>query len=130
MTTSEVHVSITGLRVRRIRHIPSFWFHALRSMAQARRAPGNISATSRTINGVHHALSVWSDRAAMRAYLGSGPHLEAMRRFPGIATGKIVGYPADKVPHWSEVHAIWTTQGRVVCAFGTRRPAAPRRRPS
>jgi hypothetical protein len=110
----DVYVSITGLRVRRVWHIPSFWLHALRSMGQARAAPGNISAGARTINGVHHTLSVWTDREAMRAYLTAGPHLVAMRLFPSIATGKVVGYLAAQAPDWSEVHAIWLNRGRDV----------------
>ena len=110
----DVYVSITGLRVRQVWHIPAFWSHAITSMAQARRAPGNISADARTINGVHHTLSVWTDKAAMRAYLTAGPHLAAMRLFPRIATGKVVGYLATQAPDWSEVHAIWVERGREV----------------
>jgi len=83
-------------------------------MAQARNAPGNISADARSIDGVHHTLSVWIDKDAMRAYLAAGPHLEAMRMFPGIATGKVVGYLATQAPDWSEVHAIWLERGRII----------------
>ena len=110
----DVYVSITGLQVRRVWHIPSFWSLAMKSMMQARNAPGNISADARTINGVHHTLSVWTEMDAMQAYLTAGPHLEAMRRFPSIATGKVVGYLATQAPDWSEVHAIWLERGRVV----------------
>lgn len=110
----DVYVSITGLQVRRVWHVPSFWFHAMKSMVQARKAPGNISAEARTINGVHHTLSVWADRQAMQAYLTAGPHLDAMRQFPRMATGKVVGYPAVQAPDWSEVHAIWQERGRDV----------------
>ena len=110
----EVYVSITGLQVRRAWHIPLFWIHAVRSLNQARRAPGNISADARTINGVHHTLSVWTDRAAMKAFLTAGPHLEAMRLFPRIATGKVVGFRTQEIPDWSQVHAIWVERGRVV----------------
>jgi quinol monooxygenase YgiN len=86
----------------------------MKSMVQARHAPGNISADARTINGVHHTLSVWTDQDAMRAYLTAGPHLAAMRLFPRIATGKVVGYLARQAPDWSEVHTIWLERGRVV----------------
>ena len=110
----EVYVSITGLQVRRLWDLPSFWYHAMRSMAQARSAPGNIKAEARTINNVHHTLSVWTDRAAMTAYLTAGSHLEAMRLFPRIATGKVVGYSATEIPGWSQVHAIWAERGRIV----------------
>jgi len=108
------YVSITGLQVRRVCHIPSLWLHAMKSMAQARIAPSNISADACTIHGVHHTLSVWTDRAAMRAYMTTGPHLEAMRLFPKIATGKVVGYQTDRIPDWSEINAIWRDHGRNV----------------
>ena len=114
MNKPEVYVSITGLQVRRVWHIPLFWVHAMRSMAQARAAAGNISADARTINGVHHTRSVWTDRDAMRAYLTAGAHLETMRLFPRIATGKVVGYLTQEVPDWAQVHAIWVARGRVV----------------
>lgn len=110
----DVYVSITGLQVRRVWHIPSFWSIAMKSMVQARNAPGNISADARTINGVHHTLSVWTNKDAMRAYLTTGPHLEAMRLFPSIATGKVVGYQTNRIPDWSEIKAIWRDHGRNV----------------
>lgn len=109
-----VYISITGLRVRRFYHLPSFWSHALRSMAQARKAPGNLFAEARKIDGIHHTLSVWTDRDAMRAYLTSGPHLDAMRLFPRIAAGRVVGFHAPHAPDWAEVPAIWSERGRVV----------------
>lgn len=62
----DVYVSITGLQVRRVWHIPSFWSIAMKSMEQARNAPGYISADARTINGVHHTRSVWTNKDAMR----------------------------------------------------------------
>lgn len=111
---NDIYVSITGLQVRRIWNHPVFWFHAMRSMRQARAAPGNISAAARTINGVHHTVSVWTSRDAMRAYLSAGPHLDAMRVFPKIAQGKVVGFATQVAPRWSEVHAIWRDRGRVV----------------
>jgi hypothetical protein len=50
----------------------------------------------------------------MRAYLTAGPHLEAMRLFPSIATGKVVGHLAKQAPDWSEVHEIWQERARAV----------------
>jgi quinol monooxygenase YgiN len=114
MTQPEVYVSITGLRIRRPWHAPQFWFHAIRSMAQARSAPGNILAETRRVNGVHHTLSVWTDRDAMLAYLASGAHLRAMRLFRRIATGRTYGFTTRDVPPWSQVPAIWAEKGAVV----------------
>lgn len=112
--TSPVYVSITGLKVRRFWQIATFWRHAIASMNQARRADGCLSAEARTINGIHHTRSVWRNRAAMLEYLRSGAHLEAMRLFNKIATGKTFGFETTEVPDWNTVHALWHDKGNEV----------------
>jgi len=62
---SLVYVSITGLRVRHPHHTALFWEHAVRSMIQAQGARGNLRAEARTVDDVHHTLSVWESREAM-----------------------------------------------------------------
>ena len=109
-----VYVSITGLQLKSVRHAPAFWWHAIRSMAQAQAAPGNISATARRIDGVHHTLTVWDSEAAMRTYLTNGPHLAAMRAFRGMATGKTLGFLAEVAPDWDKAHALWLKSSRTV----------------
>ena len=111
---TEVYVSITGLRLKQAWHGPVFWLHAARAMMQARKAPGNLSADARRIGGVHHTVSVWRDREAMRAYLRSGAHLQAMRVFPQIATGAVAGFAAAAAPDWADVPAILQSRGRGV----------------
>lgn len=97
-----------------MRYAIRFWWHAIRSMNQARKAKGNISAEAKTINGVHHTVSVWTDEKAMRAYLVTGPHLKAMKAFHPIATGKTLGFYADKAPDWNSIHDLWVKKGKVV----------------
>ena len=110
-TNSQVYVSITGLRLKRPWHLMSFYALALPAMSQALAAKGNISAQTRTINGVHHTLSVWENEKAMRAYICSGAHLTAMKAFGKIATGKTFGFYTSAVPGWAEVHRLWLTRG-------------------
>ncbi|SES45154.1 hypothetical protein SAMN03159406_04630 [Rhizobium sp. NFR03] len=112
MTAQTVYVSITGLQLKARRHQPRFWWHAIRSMIQARKAPGNLSTDARFINGVHHTRTVWTDEAAMRRYLISGAHLQAMKAFGAIATGKTLGFTTETVPDWDEVRRLWETAGR------------------
>ena len=108
-----VYVSITGLKVKRFWHMPRFIKHAVASMTQAKSAPGNISAEAKTINGIQHTLSVWETREAMRAFIYSGAHKEAIGAFHAIATGKTFGFEAaaDQVPSWDEVHQLWREKG-------------------
>ncbi len=106
------YISITGLRLNGLLSAPRFWWHALGSMAQAKSAHGNLSADARSIDGIRHTLTVWTDEAAMRAYLVSGAHMDAMRAFRSIATGKTIGFTSATVPTWAEARAIWEERGR------------------
>ena len=109
-----MYVSITGLRLKSIRHAPRFWWHAIHSMRQAQASPGNISAQARTIQGVHHTLSAWIDEPSMRVYLRSGRHLGAMKAFRQIATGSTVGFVAETVPDWPSAREIWLATAKPV----------------
>lgn len=106
-----VYVSITGLRLKSPFHAVWFWWHAIRSMLQAQGAPGNLRAEARAINGVQHTLTVWTDRAAMRRFIVTGAHAQAMRAFPQIATGSTFGFETDRVPDWGDVHQLWQERG-------------------
>ena len=109
-----VYVSITGLRLHAFYNFPQFAYHAVPSMTQAKSAPGNISAEGSVVDGVHHTLSVWEDRKSMLQYMRSGAHIQAMKVFDDIATGKVYGYETDVVPTWDEAIDLWNTKGRVV----------------
>ena len=114
ISMEKVYVSITGLQLKGRRHFFKFWWHAIRSMAQARRAEGNITTDARLIDGVHHTRTVWRDEGAMRRYLVAGAHLKAMKAFGSIATGKTLGFYCDSVPDWDDVHQAWQLRGRQV----------------
>ncbi|MEO1021980.1 MAG: hypothetical protein AAFW89_05500 [Bacteroidota bacterium] len=81
-------------------------------MNQAKSAAGNIRAEARTINDVHHTLSVWKSKDDMLVYLRTGAHAEAMKVFSRIATGKTMSMITDTPPDWSEVHQLWIEQGK------------------
>lgn len=108
-----IYVSVTGLRLPSIWRAPRFWFYAVPSMIQARRAPGNISAQARTIDGVQHTLSVWRSRQDMLAYMKSGAHLKAMKAAHRVAPGATCGYETENIPSWDEAIAYWRQHGRV-----------------
>ena len=106
------YVSITGLQLKKIWHVIPFYWYASRSFRQARRAPGNIRAEGKKINGVHHTLTVWENQEMMRSFLYAGPHMGARKAFHRFATGKTFGFETNRVPPWDEVHAMWHEHGR------------------
>ena len=81
-------------------------------MLQAKRSDGNILAEARTINGVHHTLTVWESEEAMRRFLYRGAHRHAIKAFPSIASGKTFGFVTDAPPRWDQVHEIWLAWGK------------------
>jgi hypothetical protein len=109
-----VFVSITGLRVNKFYHYLKFFWLAVRAMEQARQSSGLIRVEARTINGVHHTMSIWDNESSMRKFLVTGAHLKAMQVFKQIATGKTVGFMTAKPPEWSQVHNIWMHDGQEV----------------
>jgi hypothetical protein len=116
-----IYVSITGLRIKRRRYLPVFWWHAILSMRQAQRAPGLISVSARAVAGWQHTLTVWQSRDSMRLYLREGAHGRAMRSFNHIAYGIIHGYEAEAAPDWATALRQWKSSGRRVGDF----PAEP-----
>ena len=75
------HVSITRLRVRSWRYLPAFFVAALRSALQARRAKGNLAVGMlREARNTFWTRSLWTDEAAMRAFMVSGAHRMIMPR--------------------------------------------------
>ena len=109
-----VYVSMTGFRPRGIVHLPRFWWRTVQSLAQARRATGIVAVQAKIIGGTYHTLTAWSDLVSMRAFVTSGAHLEAMKNFRKLGTGRIFGYPPDKVPDWDTIYELWKLHSREV----------------
>lgn len=109
---SQVYVSITGLQIKGPIALLRFLWFTLPAMRQALRAPGNLRAEARLVSGVNHTLSVWTDQAAMRAYLTTGAHRKAMGVSKSIGTGRVYGYSAAQAPDWDSALALWKLHGR------------------
>jgi hypothetical protein len=72
-------VSVTRLRPRGLRFVPSVTLHTWRSRRQLKGARGFIGGY--LASGPKLALwtvTVWTDEAAMRGYRNASPHLKAM----------------------------------------------------
>ena len=73
--------SVTRLRIRSIRFLPAFFLYAVRSMREARAAQGVLGAEVFNDAALTFwTCSVWEDQRAMRAYMTSGVHSQAMKR--------------------------------------------------
>jgi hypothetical protein len=107
-----MHISITGLKPKGLMGFFRFWRLAIPSFGQAKTAKGNLFCEVRRINGYQCTLTAWEDKAIMREFMKSGVHLQAMKSFHKIATGKTYGYESDAIPTWKEAFELLDKQGR------------------
>lgn len=72
-------ISITRLRVRSWRYMPSFVWHTYLSVRQAKHAPGFLLGKMvRDAKNTFWTETVWDTEAAMRAYRNGGAHARVM----------------------------------------------------
>lgn len=111
-----MYISITGLKIKRTWlypwHIYVFWRHATPAFQQARKADGNIKALAFSKDGYHHTITVWRDQDAMRSFIYDGAHMKAIGIFGAIATGKTIGFEAEKYPGRAKALDFWHKEGR------------------
>jgi hypothetical protein len=109
-------VSVTRLRVRSWRYLPAFLVGSLRASLQAKRAPGNLSAS--VLRDAHLAFwtcTVWSGEKAMRGFMLSATHRRLMPRLlDWCDEAAVVHWITDETqpPSWLEAHHRLQADGR------------------
>ena len=108
-----MYISITGLKPKSFLSSLQFWRFAIPSFTQAKKAKGIIFCEVKRIKGFQCTLTAWENRTAMLEFMRSGIHLEAMKSFHKIATGKTYGYESEAIPDWTEAFAHMENHGRI-----------------
>ena len=109
-------VSVTRLRLRSWWFFPAFFWHSARSQSQAQRADGNLGTLVRPASGAFWTLTLWRDRAAMRAFMMTGPHKVAMPRLQHWCDeASVANWEQDgtTLPTWAEAERHLAQHGRV-----------------
>jgi quinol monooxygenase YgiN len=109
-------VSITRLRLRSWKYFPAFFIATFRSASQARRAKGNLAfGVLREARNTFWTRSVWTDEAAMRAFMTTGAHRAAMPKVLDWCDEASVAHwtqDSDQQPSWEEAHRRMQREGR------------------
>jgi hypothetical protein len=109
-------VSVTRLRIRGWRFIPAFAVQALRSAREAKAASGNVAVT--LLAEAHRTFwtrTVWTDEAAMRAFMVAPAHRRAMGRLAEWCDeAAVVHWTQDtpEPPSWENVQQRMQHEGR------------------
>lgn len=107
-----MHISITGLKPKGFLGLLKFWRLAIPSFAQAKTAPGNLFCETRRVKGYQCTLTAWENKDLMRAFMKNGVHLQAMKAFHKIATGRTYGYESEVIPNWNEAFELLQEKGK------------------
>lgn len=110
-------ISLTRLRIRSIRFLPQFAWHALRSQRQVQRAPGFLDGSLLPDRSwTFWTMTAWDSEQSMRAYMISGPHKAAMPHLLHWCDEASVAHwtqPDSTLPTWTEADRRMRTSGRI-----------------
>lgn len=103
-----VFISITGLKPHSLLHNVLFWYYTMPAYTQAQKAPGMLFLDTRMSSTRYHTFIIWKNKEAMKSYVFSGAHMDAMKNFKKIGTGRLYSYETSDVPSsWEEALRIW-----------------------
>ena len=109
-------VSITRLRVRSWRYLPSFLFYALRSSRQAKKSHGNLAVSLlREADRTFWTRTVWTTEPEMKTFMLAGAHRTAMRKLlEWCDEASLVHWDQESAqePDWREAHRRLQGEGR------------------
>lgn len=90
-----------------------FFALTLLSLLQAKRAAGNLHASTHGTDGAHFSLTVWESAGAMHAFAARGPHRRAMQSIGSLAAeGSFHHWRSASVPTWREALARFREEER------------------
>lgn len=94
-------------------HVRSFWRFfefavvSVRSMQQAKKTTGNISAIARNKSWrIGYTLTIWENKEAMLEFRNTGAHKIAMSKNRKLSHQyKTLQWESDKQPDWDEARS-------------------------
>ncbi|BAZ07488.1 DUF3291 domain-containing protein [Calothrix sp. NIES-3974] len=111
-----VFISVTRLRLRAWRFLPAFLWLSFASERQAKQALGNIKTKLvADANFTFWTLTMWENEAAMRAFMTTGSHRQAMPKLVEWCDEATVVHweqEREEFPTMAEAYQRMQKQGR------------------
>ena len=115
--TREVIVAATRLRLRSMRYLLPFMYHASRSRRQAEKAKGCLAVKTRKTKGLAFwTLTGWDSEQSLRQYMLEDPHRQAMPKLARWCDEAAVGHwtqGAVELPPWEHAAGQLAKHGRL-----------------
>jgi heme-degrading monooxygenase HmoA len=109
-------VSITRLRVRALRFMPAFFFHAIQANRQAQYSPGFLGGSLLPDRRrAFWTLTLWDSEPAMRNFMMSGSHRAVMPKLLEWCDEASVTHWEQgerSLPSWEEAARRMRNEGR------------------
>ena len=109
-------ISVTRLRLRSVRFLPVFAFHAMRTTAEVRAASGfRGGSLLPDRQWAFWTMTAWDSLDAMRLYMTTGSHKAAMpnlSRWCDEASVVYWDHQQDELPSWPEADRRMRENGR------------------
>lgn len=106
-------VSITRLRLRSVWFFPLFAWHTFRSLKQARASDGCLGAQVNNFGGAFWTLTLWRDRAALRAFMRAGAHRKVMPKLASWCDeASLAHWDQAALPSWPDAAQRLGDEGR------------------
>jgi hypothetical protein len=110
-------ISVTRLKVRSLRYLPSFLWQTFKVASQTRRSPQFLGGrVLREANNVFWTLTAWEDEEAMRVFRQQGAHARVMPKLLGWCDeAAYVHWTQDspELPDWLESHRRLVLAGKL-----------------
>ena len=107
-----MYISLTALKPKNFWRTLQFWTLAIPSYRQVQTAQGNLHYAVKNVKGFQCTITAWESRAQMLDFMRSGAHLNAMKAFHRIATGRTYGYESDIIPAWEDAFQLLQEKGK------------------
>jgi Domain of unknown function (DUF3291) len=112
-----IFVSLTRLRIRSLRFLPLFAFHAFRSIQQVKVAPGfQFGALLPDSNWAFWTMTAWDTQENMRRFMTTDSHKAAMPHLLHWCDEASVAHweqAENSLPSWPEADKRMREEGRV-----------------
>lgn len=109
--------SVTRLRVRSFRFLPSFLWRTFFSQRQVEREPGFVGGRLLIdARWTFWTLTVWESEQAMKQFRGSGAHAKVMPRLAKWCDEAAYAHwteDGESIPTWDQAHQHLASEGRL-----------------